>query len=84
MNNQVAVLRSRVATLQSQKASVARAEADFDRAKGLIGQKAISKEEYDLRKESLLVARARVQEALEGVRQVRVGLGLPSEPENGR
>ncbi len=83
MKNQIALLHSKVATLQSQKASVARAQADFDRAKGLIKSNAISREEYDLRNESLLVAQAHVQEALEGVHQVRVGLGLPPEPEHG-
>jgi membrane fusion protein, multidrug efflux system len=83
VDNQVALLRSRVATLRSQKASAERAQSDFDRAKRLIATNAISREEYDLRKESLLVAEARVEEALEGVHQVRVGLGLPPEPGEG-
>src|SRR5262249_3317537 len=83
VHNQVALLRAKVATLESQKASEARAQADFDRGKKLIATKAISQEEYDLRKESLLVSEARVHEALEAVRQVRVGLGLPPHPEAG-
>ena len=80
VHNQVALLRAKVATLESQKASEARAQADFDRATNLIASKAMSREEYDLRKESLLVTEARVDEALEAVRQIRVGLGLPPEP----
>lgn len=81
VNNQIAILRARVATLQLQKASLVRAQADFDRAKQLIGRGATSKEEYDLRNETLLVTQARVEEALQGVFQVRVALGLSPRPE---
>jgi membrane fusion protein (multidrug efflux system) len=76
VNNQVAVL-------QSQKASLAKAQADFERGERTFATKAISKEEFDLRRESMLVAQARVHEALEGVHQVRVSLGLPLEPGEG-
>jgi membrane fusion protein, multidrug efflux system len=79
VNNQVALLRSKVATLQSQKATLAKSQADFERGEKLIASKTISKEEFDLRKESVSVAQARVDEALEGVQQVRVSLGLPPE-----
>src|SRR6266852_5775692 len=83
VNNQVAILRSKVATLQSQKASLAKAEADYERGKSLVVSGALSKEEFDLRKEALLVAQARTEEALQGVYQVRVALGLPDKPEKG-
>ena len=43
-----------------------------------------TKEEFDLRKEALLVAQAQVEEALQGVYQVRVSLGLPPKPRERR
>jgi membrane fusion protein, multidrug efflux system len=83
VHNQIAMLRSRVATLKSQQASLDRAQADFDRAKPLLASKALSREDFDLRKETLLVAQSRLEEALQGVYQVRVALGLPLRPESG-
>jgi membrane fusion protein (multidrug efflux system) len=81
VNNQVAILRARVATLQVQKATLVKAQADFDRGRQLLNKAAISREEYDQRNEAFLVAQARVEEALQGIYQVRVGLGLPPKPE---
>jgi multidrug resistance efflux pump len=81
--NQIAVLRSKVAALQSVEASVAKAQADYERGTHLIGTQAISKEELDLRKEALLVSQARLEEARQGVHQIRVGLGLHAKPESG-
>lgn len=83
VHNQVALLHSKVATLQSQRASLAKAQADYDRAKPLVSSGAVSKEELDLRKEALEVAQSRVEEALQGVYQVRVSLGLSAKPEKG-
>ncbi len=83
VNNQVALLRSRVASLQSQKASLARAQADYDRAVPLISEAAVSQEDLDRRHEALLVAQSRVEEALQGVYQIRVALGLPPRPATG-
>jgi membrane fusion protein (multidrug efflux system) len=83
VDNQIALLRSRVATLASKNASLVRAQADYDRALPLISSGAIAKEEVDRRKEVLAVAQAQVEEALQGVYQVRVALGLPPRPETG-
>jgi membrane fusion protein (multidrug efflux system) len=83
VHNQVAILRARVATLHLQKVSLVKAQDDYDRAERLVKTRAIAKEEYDLRKEAFLVAQARVEEALQGVYQVRVGLGLPPKTEKG-
>jgi membrane fusion protein (multidrug efflux system) len=83
VNNQVAILAARVATLRLQRASLTKAQADYDRAKQLVNMGAVSPEEYDLKKEAFLVAEARVEEALQGVYQVRVALGLPPRPERG-
>jgi membrane fusion protein (multidrug efflux system) len=81
VNNQIALLRARVAALQLQKASLAKTQVDYRRAKRLVETGAISKEEFDVRNEALLVDEARVEEALQGVYQIRVALGLPPKPE---
>ena len=83
VDNQLALLRSKVASVQSQKASLARAQADYERAEPLVREGALSQEELDARREALLVAQARVEEALQGVYQVRVALGLPPKPPAG-
>jgi membrane fusion protein (multidrug efflux system) len=83
VNNQIAILRARVATLQLQKATLAKTQADLDRGRQLLNKAAISREEYDQRNEAFLVAQARVEEALQGIYQVRVALGLPPKPEKG-
>ena len=60
------------------KATLAKAQADYNRAIPLVKTGAMSKEEHDVRNAALLIARAQVEEALQGVYQVRVALGLPT------
>lgn len=83
VDDQIALLRSKVATLASKNASQIKAQADYDRALPMVISGAVSKEELDRRKEVLVVAQAQVEEALQGVYQVRVALGLPAKPETG-
>src|SRR5215813_7193501 len=83
VHHQAALLRSKAAIWQSQKATLARAHADYERARPLVASGGVSKEELDVRQEALLVARARVEEALQGIYQVRVALGLPPQPATG-
>jgi membrane fusion protein, multidrug efflux system len=83
VDNQIALLHANVAALEKNKASLKLAEADFDRAKKLVGSGSISREEYDRRDTAVSVARAEVTQALDAVHQIRVSLGLPREPENG-
>ncbi len=83
VDNQVALLRSKVATLDSQRATYTKAKDDYDRARPLVQQGAVTQEDVDHRKEAMLVAQAQVEEALQGVFQVRVSLGLPLRPEKG-
>jgi membrane fusion protein (multidrug efflux system) len=83
VDNQIALLGSRVAAMQSQKATLAKAQSDFDRSKTLVSSNAVSKEEFDQRKEAFMVARAKLEEAQQGVYQVRVALGLPAKSHNG-
>ena len=83
VDNRVAVLRSKVAILASQKAALARAQIDYDRALPLLEGGAISQEEVDHRKQTLLGAQAQVEAALQDVQQIRAGLGLPPNPGTG-
>lgn len=76
-------MRSKVATLGSTQAALAKALADYDRALPLVKTGALAQEELDRRHEVLLIAQADVQEALQGVYEVRVALGLPPEPATG-
>ena len=81
VDDQIATLRSKVATLNSKKASLVKAQADYDRALPLLKSGAVAREEFDARTEALLVAQAQLEEALQGVYEVRVSLGLPAKPE---
>jgi membrane fusion protein (multidrug efflux system) len=82
VNNQVALLRANVAAWETTKARLARAKADYDRAKELEKTPgAISKQDVDLKLQDFQVAAAQVKQALEAVYQVRVGLGLPTNPD---
>jgi membrane fusion protein, multidrug efflux system len=84
VDNQIALLWANVATLASQKATLTLAQANFDRAAKLIVTRAISQEEYDQFHSALLVAEAQVKQALEGVYQIRVSLGLKAIPDKGK
>ena len=83
VDNQVALLRARVAALDKSKAELALAQLDFDRAAKLVVSNDIPRSEYDRRQAALLAARADVAAALADVHQIRVSLGLPPEPEGG-
>jgi membrane fusion protein (multidrug efflux system) len=77
VNNQIALLRARAATLEQSKATQTLAEAEYERARKLLATKVMSIEEFDQKREALDVARAQVKQAFESVSQARVALGLP-------
>src|SRR6516162_6312944 len=81
VDNQVALIRARVATWQQEKATLVLAQQEFGRAERLLATKVVSQEEYDERREALEVAKAQVAQALENVYQARVALGLPARPQ---
>ena len=81
VDNQVALLRARVADVDKSQANVVLAQLDFDRAAKLVSTDDIPRQEYDRRQAALLVARASVTQALADVHQIRVSLGLPSQVE---
>ncbi len=83
VDNQVAVLRARIAGVDKSKAELALAQVDFDRAAKLVVTNDIPRELYDRRQAELLAARADVVAALADVRQIRASLGLPPQPEGG-
>jgi membrane fusion protein (multidrug efflux system) len=83
VDDSVALLRARVATLCSKEASFERARADLVRARGLFSRNAIAREEYDKYVETERTAAAGVKQALEEVREARVSLGLAPHPEKG-
>jgi membrane fusion protein, multidrug efflux system len=83
VNNQIALLRAKVATLESKKATLARTDVDFKRAEGLLKADVASRQQYDVANEKRRVAQAEVDRALQEVYQVRVGLGLTPQPPPG-
>ncbi len=83
VDNQIASLRSKVAELNSRRAVVVKTQADLDRAIPLVPSGAVTQQELDLRRESLLVAQAGLEQTLQEVYEIRVSLGLPSKPETG-
>jgi membrane fusion protein (multidrug efflux system) len=83
VDNQVALLHARVAALRSKEATLDRSRADLNRAQALFSRAAISREEFDQRREAERVAEALSNQSLEEVLETRVSLGLPPRPEKG-
>jgi membrane fusion protein (multidrug efflux system) len=83
VDNQVALLSARVATLESKRATLVRAEADLERAKGAFAKNSSSKADLDLATESVKVAKALADQALQEVYEVRASLGIPPIPASG-
>ena len=81
VDNQVALLRAKVAGVDKSKAELALAQVDFDRAAKLVVTNDTPRSEYDRRQAVLLAARADVVAALADVRQIRASLGLPPQPD---
>ena len=79
VDDQVAVLRAKVAGVDKSKAELALAQVDFDRAAKLVVSNDTPRSEYDRRQAILLAARADVVASLADVRQIRASLGLPPE-----
>ncbi len=83
VNNQIANLRASVATLNSRKATVQLAWANLKRGEQLFPRRVISQQDLDALNETFKVAQANVEQALQAVYAIRVGLGLPAEPPQG-
>ena len=83
VGSQIALLRAKAAVLESDKAELRLAEANFERAKGLTSKGAMVSEEYDRRRKAVLVAKDQIQRDLAEIAQVRVDLGLTALPPKG-
>ncbi len=83
VDNQIALLHMRVATLKARQATLENAQHQYDRVERLFRENAAAQQEMRDRTADLRVARAQVDEAQEAVYQVRVALGLPRRPESG-
>ena len=83
VDDQVALLRARVAGVDKSKAELALAQIDFDRAAKLVATSDVPRSEYDRRQAALLAARADVVASLADVRQIRASLGLPPQRDEG-
>jgi membrane fusion protein, multidrug efflux system len=83
VDNQIANLRANVATLNSRKATLELARANLKRGEELAPSGGISKEDLDQRRQTVKVDEATVDQALQSVYAIRVGLGLPEKPAPG-
>src|SRR5262249_51272783 len=84
VNNQIANLRAAAAKLASRKATLELSQANLKRAEDVAKTPgAISNQELDVRRHAVNVDAAAVEEALQGVLSIRVGLGLAAQPEKG-
>jgi membrane fusion protein (multidrug efflux system) len=79
VDDQVALLRDKVAGVDKSKAELVLAQLDFDRAAKLVVTNDTPRSEYDRRQAALLAARADVVASLADVRQIRASLGLAPE-----
>jgi membrane fusion protein (multidrug efflux system) len=82
VEDQVALLRARIAALNKAKAAVVLAQQEFDRTARLVVSQTATRELYDQRQAALSIAHAGVVQALADVNQIRVYLGLPAEGED--
>ncbi len=82
VQNQIALLKSNVAKLNAEQASLKLAEADFNRYKELVSTGAVSKQQFDQYQAAYDVAKSSLDAADETVQQSRVSLGLPVNHEH--
>jgi membrane fusion protein (multidrug efflux system) len=82
VEDQIALLHARVAALKKAKATLVLAQQEFDRTSKLVVSETASRELYDQRQASLSIAQAGVVQALADANQIRVSLGLQTEPED--
>jgi membrane fusion protein (multidrug efflux system) len=83
VDSQIALLHARVADIDKSKAALVLAQLQFDRARQLVGRDDVPREVYDERQAGLTTAGAQLAQTLAEVYQIRVSLGLPSQPDDG-
>jgi membrane fusion protein (multidrug efflux system) len=82
VENQIALLHARVAALKKAKATSILAQQEFERTSKLVVSEFASRELYDQRQAALSIAQAGVVQALADANQIRVSLGLQTQPED--
>src|ERR1700689_1423728 len=82
VENQTALLHARVAALKKAEATVTLAQQEFERTSKLVVTEFATRELYDQRQASLSIAKAGVVQALADANQIRVSLGLQTQPED--
>jgi membrane fusion protein (multidrug efflux system) len=83
VSTQIANLGAAVATWKSRKATLELAKSNLKRGEELAPGGGISKEELDQRRQTVKIDEAAVDQALQEVYAIRVGLGLAAEPPKG-
>ncbi|MBV8474616.1 MAG: efflux RND transporter periplasmic adaptor subunit, partial [Hyphomicrobiales bacterium] len=83
VDSKVALLHARVAAVDKNKAVLALAQVEFDRARQLVATSDVSREVYDRRQAELSSASAELAQTVAEVHQIRVTLGLPAQPAGG-
>jgi membrane fusion protein, multidrug efflux system len=83
VNTQISNLRATVATLNSKKATLVLARQNLKRGEDLAPSGGVSKEDLDQRRQQVKVNEAAVEQTLETIYSIRVGLGLPAQPLKG-
>jgi membrane fusion protein (multidrug efflux system) len=83
VDNRVAQLRARVATVDKNNAALKLAQLEFARAEKLLPNETVSRQEYDRRQAVLSETQAEVAQATADVHQIRAALGLPAQPKSG-
>jgi membrane fusion protein, multidrug efflux system len=78
VDDQVALLHARVATIAKSKAALTLAQLQFDRAKDLVVRNDVPRAVYDERQAELTTAGAELAQTLAEVFQIRASLGLPT------
>jgi membrane fusion protein (multidrug efflux system) len=84
VNNQIANLGAEVAILNSRKATLELARANLKRGEELAPKGSLAWEEFDQRKRNVKVAEAAIEQSLQQIYAIRVGLGLPARPAKGK
>ncbi len=82
LRRQIATLNAEFATLKSRQASLELARSNLSRGEKLLPSGAISKEEFDQRKNALKVATEQEKEAWAALQETRAQLGLPPDYKN--
>ena len=83
VNNQIANLRANVATSRAGRRPWSWRRPTSSGARSSLPSGGISKEDLDQRRQTVKVDEAAVEQALQEVYAIRVGLGLPAQPANG-